>query len=138
MDFMKVEMNKFARNFIALLCLILVPLQSAAASPDIVGTYSIMQRGKLVEFIRIESSVSGYTLSEKQSGKWRRPIEVNPVSKAQLEKILKQPVTAPFTGLGSKSIAIFQFPKGWTSRKFTCSTGYWLATVLGPIELHKQ
>lgn len=131
-------MHKFTLSLIAFLVFIFAPLKSAVASPDLVGTYSIMQRGKLIEFIRIENNGSRYTLFEKQSEKWRRPIEISSVSKAQLEKMLKQPVTVPFKGLGSKMIAIFQFPKGWTSGKFTCSTGYWLATALGPIELHKQ
>jgi len=131
-------MKKLALSLIPFLVCIFLPLESAVASPSLVGTYSIMKRDKLVEFIRIENSGNGYMLLEKQSGKWRRPTEVHPVSKTQLEKILKQPVTVPFTGIGNKMIAIFQFPKGWVSGKFTCSTGYWLATVLGPIELHKQ
>ncbi|WP_435627652.1 hypothetical protein [Candidatus Ferrigenium straubiae] len=130
--------QNFRTILIAFFALFFIPIGAAVASPTLVGTYAIMNHGKLVEFIRVEKSGPGYVLFEKQSGKWRRPVEVKPASESQLEAMLKHPVTVQFTGLTSKKIGIFQVPKGWKSGKFVCSTGYWLATVLGPVELHKQ
>ena len=105
---------------------------------SLVGTYSVEEHGQLNEFIRIEKQGDKFTMSEKQSGRWLSPVEITPVSKADLEKILKEPVTVDFIGLGNKNVAIFQVPKGWRSGQFECETGIWLATMLGPIDLHKQ
>lgn len=90
------------------------------------------------EFIRIEKDGDKYFMSEKQSGRWLSPVEVKAVSKADLEKMLKEPVKIDFTGLGNNNIALFQVPKGWKSDTFECKTGFWLATMLGPVELHKK
>ena len=110
----------------------------SASSSSLAGTYSVEEGGQLKEFIRIEKQGDKFTMSEKQSGSWRTPVEITPVSKADLEKMLKEPVTVDFTALGNKSVAIIQVPKGWRSGKFECKTGVWLATMLGPIDLHKQ
>jgi hypothetical protein len=109
------------------------------ASPgSLVGIYAVEERGQLNEFIRIEKQGDKFTMSEKQSGRWLPPVEITPVSKADLEAMLKEPVTVSFPGLGNKNVAIIQVPKGWRSGNFECKTGIWLATMLGPIDLHKQ
>ena len=129
------------KSFTSLILTMLVwfTITGCSASPSsLVGTYSVEERGQLNEFIRIEKHGDKFTLSEKQSGLWLTPVEIVPVSKADLEKMLKEPVTINFTGLGNNNVAIIQVPKGWRSGSFECKTGIWLATMLGPIDLHKQ
>ena len=119
--------------------LVCLGISGCSTSPSsLVGTYSIEEGGQLKEFIRIEMQGDKFTMSEKQSGTWRTPVEITPVSKADLEKMLKEPVTVDFTALGNKNVAIIQVPKGWRSGKFESKTGVWLASMLGPIELHKK
>ena len=116
-----------------------VALTSCSPSPgSLVGTYSVEERGQLNEFIRIEKKGEKYLMSEKQGEHWLSPVEVIPVSKAELEKMLKETVTVDFSGLGNNNIALIKIPKGWKSGQFECKTGYWLATMLGPVGLHKQ
>ena len=108
------------------------------SSSSLVGTYAVEERGQLRELIRIEKVGDKFTLSEKQSGGWLPPVEITPVSKASLEQFLKEPLTADFTALGNKNVAIVKVPKAWRSGKFESKTGIWLATFLGPIDLQKQ
>lgn len=119
-------------------CSVFVVAGCSGSPTSLVGTYSIEEQGKMKEFIRIEKQGDKYFLTEKQSGKWLSPLEVTPVSKAKLEKTLKEPVKVEFSGIGNNNIALFQVPKGWKSGQFVCNTGFWLATMLGPIELHKE
>ena len=109
-----------------------------AANGALVGTYAIKERGTLKEFIKIEQQGDQYFLSEKQSGRWLRPVPVAPRSSSDLAKVIKEPVTVPVEGLGNNQIAIYKVPVGWRTGKFVCNTGYWLASMLGPIELHRM
>jgi hypothetical protein len=133
-------MKPFLQPFYVIVtCFFVFATTGCNATPaSLVGTYSVEEHGRLIEFIRIEKQGDKYFMSEKQSGKWLSPVEVTPVSKADLEKILQQPVKIDFTGLGNKDIALLQVPKGWKSGTFECKTGFWLATMLGPVELHKK
>lgn len=114
-------------------------ISGCSGSPSsLVGTYSIEERGQLKEFIRIEKNGEKFTLSEKAGGNWIKPVEVTTLSKDDFEKIIKEPVTVDFIGLGNKNAAIIKVPKGWRTKNFESKTGVWLASVLGPIELHKN
>lgn len=78
-------------------------------------------------------------MSEKRGGRWLlSPVEITPVSKADLDKMLNETVTVDFSGLGNNNIALIKVPKGWKSGQFECKTAYWLATMLGPVDVHKQ
>jgi len=127
--------------FISLFITVFVSFAFSGCSPEtasLVGTYAVEENGQLNEFIRIEQQGGKFTLSEKQNGRWLTPVEINPVSKAALEKMLKEPVNVSFTGLGNDNVAVIQVPKGWKAGRFECKTGVWLATILGPVDLHKQ
>jgi hypothetical protein len=115
-----------------------LPTTPSEIVASLVGTYSVKENGQLNEFIRIEKTGERYLMSEKQNDRWQAPVEITSVSKADLEKMLNEPVTVNFSGLGNKDSAIILVPKGWRSGDFECKTGIWLATMLGPIELHKQ
>ena len=66
------------------------------------------------------------------------PVKLTPVDKAGLEKLINEPVSVTFVGLGNDMVAIFKMPAGWKTRKFETKTGYWLATIFGPVELHRR
>jgi hypothetical protein len=133
-------MKPFVQCFsIIVTCLLAFTTIGCTATPaSLVGIYSVEQHGQLYEFIRIEQKGDKYFMSEKQNGKWLSPGEVTPISKADFEKLLKKPVNIDFTGLGNNMSVLLQVPKGWKSGTFECKTGFWLATILGPIELHKK
>jgi hypothetical protein len=109
-----------------------------APESSLVGTYLVDDGGTLKEFIRIEKQGDAFTVSENQDGKWSPPEVAKPVSKEDFQSLTKESVTVDFSGLSSGGAAIFQVPKGWRSGEFECKTGYFLATLLGPVELHKQ
>ena len=129
----------YVRLFVTVISVFLFASTGCAESPaSLVGTYSIEEHGQLKEFIRIEKQGDKYLLSEKQSDRWLSPAEVTSVSKEDLEEMLKESVKVQFTGLGNNNVALIRVPKGWKSGQFTSTTGFWLATMLGPLELHKN
>ena len=109
----------------------------ATSYDSLLGTFGLIENGKLTEFVRIEHSQQRYLLSQKHAGHWLAPVEVEPVTRLQLETIIKQPVNVAFEGLGNDRLAVLQVPKGWKLGTFVCRTGYWVATVLGPVEVQK-
>jgi len=131
----KKEMKKLIFYIVFLFLTVTVAFSQSAS---LVGTYSIKEQGKLKEFMKIEKQGNEFTISEKQGGNWLSPKIVTPVSKSDLGKMLKETVMVDFTGLGNKNVALIKVPKGWRSGKFQCNTGYWLASMLGPIELYKN
>ena len=110
----------------------------AAASYDsLLGTFGAIEYGKLVEFVRIERKQQKYLLSRKHAGEWLAAVEVEPVTRMELETIVKQPVNVEFEGLGNDTLALLKVPRGWKLGPFVCRTGYWVATVAGPVEVEK-
>ena len=109
----------------------------AASYDSLLGTFGVIENGKLVEFVRIERRQERYLLSRKHSGHWQTPTEVEPVTRAQLETIVREPVDVDFEGLGNDWLVVLNVPKGWKLGTFVCRTGYWVATVLGPVEVQK-
>jgi len=128
----------FVRLFVTVISVFLFAAGCAELPVSLVGTYSIEEHGQLKEFIRIEKQGDKYLLSEKQGGRWLSPVEVTSVSKEDLEKMLKEPIKVQFTGLGNNNVALLRVPKGWKSGQFTSITGFWLASMIGPLELHKN
>jgi hypothetical protein len=118
--------------------LLLAPAGCKSTLPVLVGTYSIEEDGKLTDFVRIEQVGDKYSLSEKDGGRWLTPTKVARVDEDDLENILGQPVSANINALGNVSVAVVQVRKGWKLGEFECKTGFWLATSMGPIELHKS
>jgi hypothetical protein len=133
-------MKPFARCRALLFAIVLAG--SLAGCKDktdlLVGTYSVEEQGQLREYYRIQEIGSKFFLSDKHSGQWGSSVEVTPVSTEELARVLRAPVTIEFIGLGNDNLGLFQVPKGWKSGAFVCNTGYLIATVLGPRELHKN
>ena len=104
---------------------------------ELCGTFALIEDGRAVEYIRIERRGPRFLLSRMRAGKSVAPVPVEPVTRQKLEAIIKQPVDITFEGLGNDRLAVLKVPKGWRIASFVCSTGYLLATTLGPAELHK-
>jgi hypothetical protein len=120
-------------------CLLLFGLAGCRENPaSLVGTYSIEENGKLKETIRITQRGDTYLISEKDGHAWLVPTEVTPAGNQEAEDILGTPVTGISAGLGNPQVAVLQVPKGWKLGAFECRTGFWMASALGPIELHKN
>lgn len=114
------------------------PGKSEAAPFDaLLGRFGLIEHGTLVEFARIEQRQQKYLLYRKHAGRWLAPVEVARITRAQLEAMIKQPMTVPFEGLGNDRLALLKVPKGWKIGSFVCHSGYCAATVLGPAELQK-
>jgi hypothetical protein len=136
-------MKSMITSAILTLALLVVAGCSADAStnPDsLIGTYAIEEHGKLEDFVRIEKKNGEYLMYDKnQNDQWTSdPDKVVPVTKKDLESILGHPVSVPYASLGSNGAAIFKMPAGWGFDDFKTKTGYWVATMMGPIELHKR
>ncbi|HTI60525.1 hypothetical protein [Mucilaginibacter sp.] len=111
----------------------------APQSSDVfIGAYSVKDNGQMKEYIKIEKHGNEFTVSEKLNGRWLSPKVVVPVTKSQMGKLLGKPINIQLLGLGNDNAALIKVPKGWHLDNFVCNTGYWLATVLGPIELYKN
>ncbi len=110
---------------------------SADPADSLVGTFALVESGAADEVITIERRQHKYVLYRARSGQKNKDVEVRPMSKPELEAIIKQPVNVAFAALGDERLAVIKVPKGWKIGSFVCNTGYWLATVLGPAELRK-
>ncbi len=122
---------------IALLCLGTSAI--AASQPkNLVGMYQIEELGFYRDIVRVTYNKGKYFIQEYQSGQWSPANEVYPVSKAEFENLLNKPVHYGFSGLANDSVALFKVPKGWQFGNFKCNTGYWLMTLIGPVELIKK
>jgi hypothetical protein len=104
---------------------------------DLRGLFSVVEDGRVIEYIRIERRGVGFVLSRTHAGQWQSPVPVAPVTRQKLEAIIRQPVDIAFEGLGDDRLNVLKVPKGWRIGSFVCTTGYLLATTLGPTELHK-
>jgi len=112
--------------------------ESRGADLDaLLGTFQLVENGTAHQVIKIEQRQQKYLLYRGHSGHWDTPVEVRPISKPELEAIIKQPVNVAFDALGNDKMALIKVPKGWKIGAFVCRSGYWLATVLGPAELRK-
>ncbi len=125
-------------SLIVVCSLLLIPAGCKKSPESLVGTYSVKDGGILREFIRIEQSGDKYLIFEKDGRKWLEPVEAAPLDDQGLEKILAQPVNGALTGLGNESVAVVLVAKGWKLNNFESTTGFWLASALGPLELYKQ
>lgn len=130
--------NPYMKPFILSILLCLACFGCGASESSLVGAYSVDAGGKLMEFVRVEKQGDAFTVSHNQNGRWSSPEVAKPVSKEKFQSLTKEAVTVNFSGLSCGSVAIFQVPKGWRSNGFECKTGYFLMTLLGPVELHKQ
>lgn len=111
---------------------------SSASPSSLVGTYSIQENGSRDEFLRIRQSGETFSISAKNGGRWQSDDSVSPVDEKQLNSLLDGSEEGVITALGNESIALFKVTEGWSNKGFTCNTGYWAATFLGPVELHKD
>jgi hypothetical protein len=109
-------------------CLFLVVLSGCKKdSASLVGAYSVEENGALKEFIRITRNGDTYFLSEKDGISWLVPLEVATAGDQEVSDIL-----------GNRQVAVVRVPPGWKLGTFESKTGFWLASALGPIELHKN
>jgi hypothetical protein len=104
----------------------------------LVGTYSLEDNGQLKQFARITRDGDKFLISEKYETDWLAPEEVASIDTDDIERIVNTPVTGITTCLGNRRVAVVQVPVGWKSGGFESKTGYWLASSLGPVELHKN
>ena len=130
------------------------PNAPAPAADDLVGIYNADQDGdgKITPFAKIEKESTGYILYEYDKGKWWRPKKqwvdvdsfepVTPMTKADLAKEVKHPVSVDVDGVKTKTFAVIHVPVGWSDdgepKPFISKTGYFALTELGPIDLQKQ
>lgn len=111
----------------------------AQALPDaLVGLYGVRDNGKTEQFLRIDQKDGRYRLSEKTGNTWTAPANVIPLSASTLRAYIKTPISVAFIGLGNNKIAVYKMPPGWHYKGFTTKTGYWAATVMGPIALYRM
>ena len=119
-------------------CMLLLGATACKSTlPELVGTYSITENGRLAEFVRVLQDDDKYYISEKDGRRWLSPVEVSRVDENDIERIVSQPITANINALGTNGVAVVQVRKGWRLGSFECKTGFWLASSLGPVELHK-
>jgi hypothetical protein len=126
-----------------LLCLLFHSIFVAASYGEalpisLVGNYLIEEQGNVREFIQIRYQTGSFLIVENQNGRWTPPVELWPVSKEEFENLLREPVTYSFSGLSNDNIALFRVPRGWHFGNFTCETGFWLMTPIGPVEVIKK
>ncbi len=120
-----------------LACLLIVGCHHSP--PSLVGTYSADDKGKRVEFLRIEQQNGKFLASESRHGSgWLNPTEVKPLGKADLEKIAQASISGDVVGLGTNEAALFQVPKGWKVGGFESKTGYVFLSLFGPLEVFKD
>jgi len=140
MSFVK-RLSTSAAGLPAMMALLLATAAStcfAARFDALLGTFAVRNdSGSPTELIRIERHRQKYELYRARRGRWQTPIEIAPMTKPELEAIIKQRVDVDFEALGNGEFAVLKVPKGWKIGSFTCTSGYWLATVLGPAELEK-
>lgn len=132
---------KLVRLFCLLFAVGVLNMQSinAAVLPkSLVGVYQIEEMGFYRDLVRIRYIRGKFIIQEYQSGKWSEPEEVYPVTKSELENLLREPVSYNFRGLANETVALFKVPKGWTYGNFTCNTRYWIMTLVGPVEIIKK
>jgi hypothetical protein len=133
-----VERLRTAAMVLGLTVSLAAPTPGVAAPFDaLLGTFGVVEQNRIIEIVRIERHGRGFLLYQKHAGRWLAPVTVEPVTKEQLETIIRQPIDVPFQGLGDDKLAVLTVPRGWRLGSFECDTGYWLATSLGPAELHK-
>lgn len=120
--------------------LFFLSLSAFAASPnDLIGTFSAVDKGKMIEFAKIEKRENSYILFSKKKGAWqesKKPLEL--VTPQQFEKLLNGPQPPNSVGLANKGMGIFKVNKGWQQGKFKTDTGYFMFFIFGPVELHKS
>ena len=127
-----------SRVALFLACLLMIACHHSP--PSLVGTYSADDKGKRVEFMRIEQKDGKFLASESQmgGGGWKKPVEVKPLGKDDLEKIARATVPGDVVGLGTNEAALFQVPVGWKIGGFESKTGYVFISLFGPLEVHKD
>ena len=77
--------------------------------------------------------------SESQRGDgWKKPQEVKPLDKADLQRMLQGSSTDDVVALGTNQAALCKVPKGWKAGQFESKTGYVFLSLFGPVELHKD
>jgi hypothetical protein len=106
---------------------------------DLIGTFGVVDRGAMREFIRISFESGSFIVSEKlPDGTWRQSSDpLIDVSRSQFETMVGQQYTGSFQGLANNGVAIFQVPTDFRAGNFTISSGYFVMAAFGPMELHK-
>ena len=128
--------NLPVRATLLLVCLAVVGCHPSP--PSLVGTYSADNKGQRVEFLRIEQKDGKFLSSEKKPNGWSNPVEVEPVSKDDLNKLFARTAGNDVVALGTNQAALCKVPKGWKAGNFECKTGYVFLSLFGAVELHKD
>ncbi len=106
---------------------------------SLVGVYQIKAKnGNYRDFLKIEKKDGNYIIKEKTGNQWNSLGSATSAKKSELENFTGEKVKIDFVGLANKDVALYRMPKGWSMEKFKTRTGYWMASMIGPIELHKK
>lgn len=127
------------KKILAVVALVCGAMSVQAAETDLIGVYAVNEKGVLKEFLKVSQDNGKFVLFEKiKTGTWRAEKEpLTTVSRAQFEKLLKHPYSAPFDGLANKGVAVFKVPGNFQEGKFKAESGYFVFSALGLVELHK-
>lgn len=127
------------KKILAVLALVCGAVSAQAAETDLIGTYAVKEKGAMKEFLKVSQDSGKFVVSEKmKNGTWRQSKEpLATVSRAQFEKLLKHPYSAPFDGLANKGVAVFKVPGNFQEGKFKAESGFFMFFAFGPVELHK-
>lgn len=127
------------KKILAVVALVCGAFSVQAAETDLIGVYAVNEKGVLKEFLKVSQDNGKFVLFEKRkNGTWREEkVPLTTVSRAQFEKLLKHPYSAPFDGLANKGVAVFKVPGNFQEGKLKAESGYFVFSALGLVELHK-
>lgn len=92
-----VRLPRDATRLVTITTLLLSVTCFAARFDALVGTVQLLNdRGSAIESIRIERFQQKYLLYRARHGQWQAPVEIAPISKPELEGIIKQRVDVDF------------------------------------------
>jgi len=126
------------KNLFCVLLFLLLAACHSGSGTNFEGTYGFLDNGKISPLLRVKQTDHGYVFFQNQGDQWQQIDDpAKPMTKYDLEALTKHPVTVSVDGLKTSSFALVLVPKGWSDGDFKTSTGYFAATVLGPVELQK-
>ncbi len=106
---------------------------------SLIGVYQIKSKnGTYRDFIKIVKKDGFFFIKERSGVNWSSLGKATTAKKPDLEKLIGEEIKIKFVGLSNENLALYRMPKDWSMEKFKTSTGYWMASMIGPIELYKK
>ncbi|VAW70726.1 hypothetical protein MNBD_GAMMA12-3780 [hydrothermal vent metagenome] len=128
------------QQFLLVVCLgFLLSCSDSMTESSLIGVYQIKAKnGVYRDFIKIVKKDGFFFIKERSGAKWNSLGKASTAKKLELEKLIGEEIKIKFVGLSNKNLALYRMPKDWSMEKFKTSTGYWMASMIGPIELYKK